>query len=107
MRQPTTFKIIGALALFAASLIGLQAQQPAAGQGPAPLSIVQQLALNREMAIPSALTSAQAAAAAALVKASLTLPVNTAEIAAKAQALADAELALADARAAAFARVQK
>ena len=42
-----------------------------------------------------------------LVQASLTLPVNTAEIAAKAQALADAELALAIARAAGFERAQK
>ena len=46
------------------------------------------------MTIPSALTAAQTAAAAALVQASLTLPVNTAEIAAKALALADAELGL-------------
>ena len=71
------------------------------------LSVVQQLALSREMTIPSAITAAQAAAASALVRASLTLPVNTADIAAKAKALADAELALADARAAAFERVQK
>ena len=42
------------------------------------LSVLQQLALNREMTIPSALTAAQTAAAAALVQASLTLPVNTA-----------------------------
>ena len=68
---------------------------------------MQQLALSREMTIPSAITAAQAAAASALVRASLTLPVNTADIAAKAKALADAELALADARAAAFERAQK
>lgn len=115
------WEVIGVLALSAASLMGAQAQQPAAagqapptggrGQGgppdPSALSIVQQLALSREMTIPPAITAAQAAAAAALVRASLTLPVNTADIAAKAKALADAELALAEARAAAFARVQK
>ena len=91
----------------AATVIGVQAQQPpgsgqaaAAGGGrgggpdPGALSVLQQLALNREMTIPSAITAAQTAAAAALVQASLTLPVNTAEIAAKAQALADAELVL-------------
>ncbi|MEO7270477.1 MAG: DUF1080 domain-containing protein [Vicinamibacterales bacterium] len=105
--------------LCAATLSGAQAQPPAAtGQAPAAgargggpeagaLSVVQQLALNREMTIPSAITSAQATAAAALVRASLTLPVNTNEIAAKAQALGDAELALAVARAAGFERAQK
>jgi hypothetical protein len=45
---------------------------------PNPLSIVQQVALSREMTIPSALTAAQAAAASALVRASLTLPANAA-----------------------------
>ena len=63
------------------------AQAGGGGQGgrggapdPNPLSVVQQLALSREMTIPSALTAAQTAAASALVQASLTLPVNTAEI---------------------------
>ena len=120
MRRPTTFDMLGAVALCAATVIGVQAQQPAGtgqaaaagggrGGGPDPgaLSVLQQLALNREMTIPSAITAAQTAAAAALVQASLTLPVNTAEIAAKAQALADAELALANARATGFERVQK
>ena len=120
MRRPTTFDMLGAVALCAATVIGVQAQQPAGtgqaaaagggrGGGPDPgaLSVLQQLALNREMTIPSAITAAQTAAAAALVQASLTLPVNTVEIAAKAQALADAELALANARATGFARVQK
>jgi hypothetical protein len=59
------------------------------------------------MVIPSALTAAQVSAASALVKASLTLPINQADIDARARALADAELALADARATAFERVQK
>ena len=120
MRRPTTFDMLGAVALCAATVIGVQAQQPAGtgqaaaagggrGGGPDPgaLSVLQQLALNREMTIPSAITAAQTAAAAALVQASLTLPVNTADIAAKAQALADAELALANARATGFERVQK
>ena len=120
MRRPATFDMLGAVALCAATVIGVQAQQPAGsgqaaaagggrGGGPDPgaLSVLQQLALNREMTIPSAITAAQTAAAAALVQASLTLPVNTAEIAAKAQALADAELALANARATGFERVQK
>jgi hypothetical protein len=121
MRRPSALIVIGALACAAASVIGMHAQPPAAeGQAPAgggggrggpqdpnPLSVVQQLALNREMAIPSAVTAAQAAAASALVRASLTLPANPADIAAKAQALADAELALADARASAFERAQK
>jgi len=81
------------------------------GRGGAPdpnaLSVVQQMALAREMAIPAALTAAQAAAASALVRASLTTPLNQSDVDAKARALADAELALADARAAAFERVQK
>ena len=119
MRRPTTFDTLGAVALCAATVIGVQAQQPAGtgqaaaagggrGGGPDPgaLSVLQQLALNREMTIPSAITAAQTAAAAALVQASLTLPVNTAEIAAKAQALADAELALAKARATGFERAK-
>ncbi len=121
MRRPATLDILRAVALCAATVIGVQAQQPAGtgqaagtgggrgGGGPDPgaLSVVQQLALNRELTIPSAITAAQTAAAAALVKASLTLPVDTAEIAVKAQALADAELALAIARAAGFERAQK
>jgi len=83
------------------------AQGQAAEQAPAALSVVQQLAINREMAIPPAITAAHAAATAALVRASLTLPVNQADIAAKAKALADAELALAEARSDAFERVQR
>ena len=91
MRRPATFDMLGAVALCAATVIGVQAQQPAGrgqaaaaggGRGGGPdagaLSVLQQLALNREMTIPSALTAAQTAAAAALVQASLTLPVNTA-----------------------------
>ena len=89
MRRPATFDMLGAVALCAATVIGVQAQQPpgsgqAAGGGrgggpdPGALSVLQQLALNREMTIPSAITAAQTAAAAALVQASLTLPVNTA-----------------------------
>ena len=119
MRRPATLEVIGALVLCAATFNGAQAQPAAAtgqapaaggpGGGPEPgaLSVVQQLALNREMTIPSAITSAQVTAAAALARASLTLPVNTTEIAAKAQALADAELALAMARATGFERAQK
>jgi hypothetical protein len=87
---------------------------PGAGRGgrgaapdPTPLSIIQQLALAREMTLPAALTAAQAAAAAALVEASLTLPTNQADLEAKARALAEADLAIANARAAAFERVQR
>jgi hypothetical protein len=93
--------------------VGSYAQQPPAAGGRVgaadsnPLSVVQQLALSREMTMPGGLTSAQASAASALLRASLTLPVNAADLAAKAQALADAELALANARAAAFERAQK
>jgi len=107
------FAALVALSVLCIPVVEAQ-QAPAAGGGgrggppdPNPLSIVQQLALSREMAIPSAITAAQAAAASALVQASLTLPVNTADLAAKAKALADAELALAGARATAFERVQK
>ena len=77
MRRPTTFDMLGAVALCAATVIGVQAQQPAGtgqaaaagggrGGGPDPgaLSVLQQLALNREMTIPSAITAAQTAAAA-------------------------------------------
>lgn len=94
----------------------IHAQQPPVGgtgrgtpSDANPLSVVQQLALNREMTTPPALAASagQAAAASALVRASLTLPINTAEITAKAKELADAELALASARATAFERVQK
>jgi len=121
MRTAPISNTIGALAFAVAGVISVHGQQaPALGQAPAtagggrggaadpnPLSVVQQLALTREMTIPSALTAAQQAAAAALLRASLTLPINAADIAAKAKALADADLALADARAAAFERVQK
>jgi hypothetical protein len=106
-------------ALSAFRIAAALAQQPPAGQGaargagrgaaadPNPLSVVQQLALGREMTLPAELTAAQTAAAAALVRASLTLPVNAADMAAKAQALGEAELALANARAAAFERAQR
>jgi len=111
-------------AFFGATIAGLvlgftlvQAQQPPAAGGPGrgappdpnPLSVVQQLALNREMTTPPvvAASATQAAAASALVRASLTLPISTAEITAKAKELADAELALASARATAFERAQK
>ncbi len=99
------------------SVLGIalvQAQQPPAaggvGRDSSPeLSLVQQLALNREMTTPSVLaaTATQAAAASALVRASLTLPISAAEITAKAKELADAELALAYARATAFELAQK
>ena len=98
-------------ALAASFIVCIPAVQAQGGRGgspdPNPLSVVQQMALSREMTVPGALTAARTAAASALVQASLTLPVNTADIAARAKALADAELALADARAAAFERVQK
>lgn len=107
------FAFVVSLLALAISGSVVEAQQPPAGGGrgatpdPNPLSVVQQVALSREMAIPTALTAAQTAAASALVGASLTLPANTADIAAKAQALAEAELALANARATAFQRAQK
>ena len=120
MRQPTAWDVFRVLAFALASFIGVQAQQPAVGQTPGapgagrggapdpnPLSVVQQLALSREMTIPGALTAAQAAAASALVQASLTLPFNAADVESKSRALAEAELALANARAAAFERVQR
>ena len=60
MRRPATFDMLGAVALCAATVIGVQAQQPAGtgqaaaagggrGGGPDPgaLSVLQQLALNR------------------------------------------------------------
>ena len=58
MRGPATFDVLGAVALCAATVIGVQAQQPpgsgqAAGGGrgggpdPGALSVLQQLALNR------------------------------------------------------------
>ena len=108
-------RIAFVVSLLALAILGsvVQAQQPPAGGGrgaapdPNPLSVVQQVALSREMAIPTALTAAQTAAASALVRASLTLPANTTDIATKAQALAEAELALANARATAFERAQK
>lgn len=59
------------------------------------------------MTLPAAVTAAQAAAVSDLIRASLTLPVNPADLEQKARALADAELALADARATAFERVQR
>lgn len=71
------------------------------------LSITQQFALAREMAVPQSLLDAQAAAAAALLRASLALPQNRADIEARTRALAEADLALATARSAAFDRVQK
>jgi hypothetical protein len=83
-----------------------QAGGRGAQTGPA-LSIPQQLALMREMDLPAALTTAQSAAATALVRASLTVPANPADLAAKANDLAAADLALATARADGFARVQK
>ncbi len=110
MKNRVAFVISLLLVAVSGSVVKAQ-QPPAGGRGaapdPNPLSVVQQVALSREMAIPTALTAAQTAAASALVRASLTLPANTADIAAKAQALADAELALANARAMAFERAQK
>ena len=117
----TKRNVLKTLVLSAFLLIAWQTGRPAAqqappagapGAGPAPgpntLSVVQQLAWTRELSsIPGALASAQAAAAAALVRASLALPMNAADIAAKAKVLADAELALATARADAFARAQR
>lgn len=95
--------------LAAAFLVtALHAQAPArGGQTGTPLSVTQQLTLMREMDLPSALTSAQTAAATALARASLTVPANPAEITARANDLAAAELALASARADGFARAQK
>lgn len=93
-------------ALLGVSIANAQPAGRGAQTGPA-LSITQQLTLAREMDLPTALTGAQAAAATALVQASLTFPANPAEITAKANELAAAELALASARADGFARVQK
>jgi len=110
-RQQFALRLAGCLAVCAS--VGLDAGQAPAARGqaaqpdPAALSVVQQLAISREMAIPPTITAAHAAATSALVRASLTLPVNQADIAAKANALADAELALAQARSAAFERVQR
>lgn len=97
---------------FLAALLGAASTlhaQPAGrgGQAGTPLSITQQLTLTREMDVPAALTSAQAAAATALARASLTVPANPAEITARANELATAELALATARAEGFERAQK
>jgi hypothetical protein len=104
IRSVTSLGIAVAAALHG----GLAAQGRGQGQPEStPLSIVQQLALNREMTIPPDIAAAQAAAYAALVRASLTVPANPDDIAAKAKALADAEVALAQARSAAFARVQQ
>jgi hypothetical protein len=113
-------KWFGIRALVAVLMVGLSSlilpesghargeQAAASSADPNPLTVVQQLALAREMgAIPSAVTARQAAAATALVQASLTLPVNEADIRAKAKALADADLALANEKAAAFQRVQQ
>jgi hypothetical protein len=102
-------RILTATILFAGTSVWVPAQQAGgrAAPDPNPLSVVQQVALNREMTIPPELVAAQAAAASALVRASLTLPVNASDISEKAKALADAEEALANARAAAFERVQK
>lgn len=102
--------LIAITALYVSGAPVAQAQQRGGRGGtpdPNPLSVVQQVALNREMSVPAALTAAQAAAASALVQTSLTIPANTADIAAKAKVLADAEQALAEARAAAFQRAQK
>ena len=98
--------------LLAAALLGagLTARAQPAGRGAqagTPLSVTQQLTLAREMEVPAALTSAQAAAATALARASLTVPANPADLTAGANDLAAAELALASARAEGFERVQK
>jgi hypothetical protein len=112
-------KSVGAL-LIGLSIVGVVGlARPNAGQaqggiasggatGSSALSVLQQIAIAREMGrIPGAIVASQAAAATALLQASLTLPLNQADITAKAKALADAERALADERAAAFARVQQ
>ncbi len=105
---PTRLLIAGAFLLTAASV---SAQAPAgrgAGRGPAvpALSIAQQLAVNREMELPAALTAAQAAAADALARAAYAVPVNTPNLEAASRALAEADLAVAVARAERFGRVQ-
>jgi hypothetical protein len=98
--------------VFLAALLGATSTLPAqpagrGGQAGTPLSVTQQLTLTREMEVPAALTSAQAAAAAALARASLTVPANPADLTARANDLAAAELALASARAEGFERAQK
>lgn len=120
MRSMALRHVIGVTTLTAVILVAGRVDRPSAQQIPAAsgragqaadatqLSVVQQLALARAMAsVPSALQAAQLAAATALVRASLTVPANQADITAKAKALADAELALATARATAFDSAQK
>ena len=89
--------LISALGL-SLGLASTSAQAPA-------LSIIQQLALAK-MVIPTDLTAAAAAAQSALTQASLTTPANPADVSAKAAALAQAELALAMARASEFSKVE-
>jgi hypothetical protein len=95
-------------ALLAATAARAQAPAGRAGAAPAvpALSTLQQLALQQGMTIPDAVTGAATAAAAALLQASLATPASPADLAARAQALAGAELALALARATAFEGVQ-
>jgi hypothetical protein len=98
-------------ALLAALVLTVPAIAQPGGRGAAqagtPLSLTQQLTLSREMNLPAELTAAQAAAATALNRAAFTVPADPADLAAKAGALAEAELALAAARAAGFERVQR
>ncbi len=91
-------------------LASASAQAPAAGgRGATPaapaLSIIQQLALAK-MVNPTDLTAAAAAAQTALTQASLATPANPVDVTAKAAALAQAELALAIARASEFSKVE-
>jgi hypothetical protein len=100
---------LGAALLLASLPAHAQAPAGRAGRGAQdatpPLSNLQQLALQG-MNIPDALTGAATAAATALTRASLTVPANPADLAARAQDLANAELAVAQARASAFEAVQ-
>jgi hypothetical protein len=106
MRALHFTSILAALLGGACTVHAQPAGRGAAQNGPA-LSVTQQLTLAREMEVPTELTLAQATASAALIRASLALPANPADITAKANDLAAAELALASARAEGFQRTQR
>ncbi len=97
-------------ALLAVLAAAFSVSQPLLAQrggrgGVAPLNPAQSAAASR-FEVATELTDAVSAASSALVRASLTLPSNASDLAARARALGTAELNLANARADAFGDVQ-
>jgi len=101
MKTPTLAALV--VAFMSGGVAGYSQQVPGGGAGQ--LNSIQSMALG-QMEIPAELTEAVTAATSGLQAASFQLPLNASSLEARANALANAELALALTRAAEFERIQ-